>query len=119
MPLKNIAHQNTLAQSAYEPMINQSKYDQVLHGTGYQLDPSIWVIENTNVLHNPTTREVMIGTALNRPTTWKDLRSDMAILMGRESPDRRFKQATHHFNEVANKYRDYKLNTTGILWVAN
>ena len=72
--------------------------------------------EGTKVFHNPTTREVTLayrGTALNRPSRWKDLRSDMAILTGRERHYRRFKQANHHFNEVANKYSDYKLNTTG------
>ena len=37
---QGIAHQKTSAQLAYKPMSNQTKYNQVLHGTGYQLDPS-------------------------------------------------------------------------------
>ena len=53
---QDIAHQKTLAQLAYELLSNQTKYDQALQGTGYQLDPSM-SNEETKVFHNLTTQE--------------------------------------------------------------
>ena len=38
---QDIIQQTTLAQLAYEPLSNRAKYDQALHDTGYQLDPSL------------------------------------------------------------------------------
>ena len=81
------------AQLGYEPLSNTQKYDEALHGTGYRLDPSL-SNEETKVFHNPTTHQVTMahhGTALNKPSRWKDLKNDWAILTGNEKKDRWFK----------------------------
>ena len=79
------------------------------------MDPAL-SNEETKVFHNPTTRKVTVayrGTALNKPSRWKDLQSDLAILTGTERHDKRFKEANSHFKGVAEKYGDYNISTTG------
>ena len=104
------------AQLGYEPLNNTNRYNEVLHGTGYELDPSL-SNEETKVFHNPTTRQVSMayrGMPLNKPSRWKDLKSDLAILMGQEKYDTWFKQVNHHFKGVLDKYGDgYNIDTTG------
>ena len=66
-----------------------NKYDEVLHRTGFKLDPSL-SNEETKVFHNPTPKQVSVtyhGTALIKPSRWKDLKSDLAILTGHEKHD--------------------------------
>ena len=73
----DIAQQQKLAELGYEPLQNQDKYQQTLANTGYQLDPSLSNKE-TKVFHNPETKEVTVayrGTALNKPSRWKDLKA--------------------------------------------
>ena len=111
----NVAKNKAFAELGYVPLSDTSTYEQKLKNTGYQLDPSMST-EESKVFHNPTTKEVTVayrGTALNKPSRWKDLRSDWAILTGREKHDRRFRQANHHFKEVSSKYADYKIDMTG------
>ena len=69
------------------------------------------------MFHNPTPKQVSVtyhGTALIKPSTWKDLKSDLAILTGHEKHDRCFKQENHHFKYVLDNYRDgCQIDTTG------
>ena len=70
------------AELGYVPLSDKIAYDEKLHRTGYSLDPAL-SNEETKVFHNPTTRKVTVayrGTALNKPSRWKDLQSNLAIL---------------------------------------
>ena len=68
------------------------------------------------MFHNPHTKEVTVayrGTALNKPSRWKDVHKDLAILMGTEGHDKRSQEANRHFKGVTDKYGDYNISTTG------
>lgn len=90
---------------------------KTLDGSGYNLDDTL-SSDEIKVFTNPTTKNVTVsyrGTALDKPSRWKDLKSDWAIATGQEKKDRRFRQAKHHFNDVLTKYgkNGFKINTTG------
>jgi hypothetical protein len=94
---------------------DNGKITETLSGTGFALDPSL-SSDEIKVFHNPRTKEVSVsyrGTALDKPSRWKDIQSDWAILTGKEKNDRRFRQARHHFGQVLAKYEgDVNVITT-------
>jgi len=112
---QEVFNHKKFAQLGYESLDKPGVFEQKLRGTGYSLDPSL-SNEETKVFHNPHTKEVTVayrGTALNKPSRWKDVRSDLAILTGTERHDKRFKEANRHFKGVTDKYGDYNISTTG------
>ena len=46
-------------------------------------------------------------------TIWKDVCSDLTILMGMEKHDKWFKEANQHFKGVTDKYGDYNISRMG------
>ena len=104
-----------LAQTAYKPL---DKSANSLKGSGYNLDPGLSG-DDTQVIVNPTTKEVVLsyrGTQLNsKKNRWKDLASDLAIATGMEKFNPRFRNADKHFKQVHAKYGTfgYKFTTTG------
>ena len=80
-----------LAQTAYKPLDESATY---LKGSGYNLDPGLSG-DDTQVIVNPTTKEVVLsyrGTQLNsKKNRWKDLASDLAIATGMEKFHPRFR----------------------------
>ena len=83
----------------------------------YRLDTTLSNDEE-KVYVNPITKQVTIayrGTDWSdKRTRFKDLKSDLAILMGKEAHNDRFREANAHFQKVYQKYgKEYQLDTTG------
>jgi hypothetical protein len=99
----------TMAELAYEPDSNiiSSKAKEM----GYHVDPALSSKEST-VFVNPTTNRATVAYRGTVPS-WKDVKSDLAIMTGFEKHDSRFRQANRHFSQVKDKYKDFKLDTTG------
>ena len=97
---------------------SESAYHKKGGGIGdYQLDDTLSSNEH-KVYVNPKTKQVTVayrGTDLkDKKTRFKDLKSDLAIFLGREKHDPRFQEADAHFQKVYDKYgNDYQLDTTG------
>jgi hypothetical protein len=85
---------------------------------GYQLDEANSTRE-TKVYYNPETKKAVVayrGTDLRDPKRFfKDLKSDFNIAIGKESKDKRFKEAEREFKKISHKYKGmgYSLDTTG------
>ena len=82
-------------QLRFESLDKLGVFEQKLRGTG-----TGWTLRRPKCF---TTHTCMIevtvtycGTTLNKPSRWKDLRSDFAILTGWEKHNRPFKQGNHH-----------------------
>ena len=102
-----------LSKLAYQKRIDDSE----LQGTDYQLDPTLSTDEH-KVFYNPTQKHVTIayrGTELkDKGSQWKDLKSNVTIMFGKEKHNRRFKEANEHFKKVYAKYGDnFDIHTTG------
>ena len=83
------------------------KIKEGLQGSGFFLDEKLSNREH-KVLSNPSTNKVVSnrGTDIRDPSrVWKDPKSNVNILLGREKTDRRFKEANAQFKQAAKKYR--------------
>jgi hypothetical protein len=116
-PSQDVMKYKKFAQLGYVSVGDDGKISETLSGTGFGLDPSL-SNDEIKVFTNPKTKEVNVsyrGTALDKPSRWKDIKSDWAIATGKEKQDRRFRQARDHFGQVLAKYEGdgYTFNTTG------
>jgi len=69
---------------------------------------------NTAVYVDPYSQSAVVAYRGTQPTRWKDLRSDLAIAVGRERSDPQFQNALAHYNDrVAPALNGYNVTFTG------
>lgn len=106
--------QRRFSKYAYESDLNDIQ-DQI-KDTDYVLDTSKSGREQ-KVFVNPGKKNVVVayrGTKLaDKSKRFKDLVSDLSIMIGLQRFNRRFSQSQSRFNSVYNKYPDYDIETTG------
>jgi len=91
---------------------DSKKIAKKMAGTGYKLDTSISTREH-KVFLNPKTKKAVVAYRGTVPTRMKDIKSDLAILTGREKKDKRFKDSVKVMDRVKKRYPGYKFGTTG------
>lgn len=106
--------QRRFSKYAYESDLNDIQ-DQI-KDTDYVLDTSKSGREQ-KVFVNPGKKNVVVayrGTKLaDKSKRFKDLVSDLSIMIGLQRFNRRFSQSQNRFDSVYNKYQDYDIETTG------